>query len=213
MGWDVNDFATLLPNETSFAVWSLAAMIGFGLLGAAGFLRKSPDVIWAALAAAGLVAFLFGMFALAPDYLLASGWALLAFTAAAAQIILASFKKGDELAPALLLAGAALLATFAFDRLTHDIWLTLLIAGLAVAYALSSRIFATRHIGLLAGLLATLAELRLFVRHSGFATVSLCPGGNIGRSMAMGCPHLASGGQAAFLPMISTAVTASAWKA
>ena len=190
MGWDVNDFSTQLSGEAAFAAWSLSAMIGFGLLGAAGFLRKSPDVIWASLAAAAPVTFLFGMFALAPDYLLASNWALLAFAAAAAQIILASFKKGDELAPALLLAGAALLAIFAFDRLTHDIWLTLLIAGLAVAYALSSRIFATRHIGLLAGLLATLAELRLFVRHSGFANSEPLPWGQHWPLYGYGLPAL-----------------------
>jgi hypothetical protein len=78
MGWDGNDFSMQLPNEAAFAAWSLAAMIGFGMLGAAGFLRKTPDVIWAARAAAAPVAFLFGMFALAPDYLPASSWALLA---------------------------------------------------------------------------------------------------------------------------------------
>ena len=101
----------------------------------------------------------------------------MAFGIAAAQVLFAAVKRNDELSPALLLAGAGILALFGLDRLTSDIWLTLSIAALAVVYAMASRIFATRHIGLMAALLATLAEGRLFLRHSGFEGNAVLPWG------------------------------------
>lgn len=160
------------PNETQTFVWTFVALVGFGLLGAAGYLRKTPDLIWAALAAVVPPAFLFGIYFLTPHIWKSEIWALVAFAIAAFQVLLATVKRNDELSPALLLAGAGVLALFGFDKLASDIWLTLSIAALAIVYAMGSRIFATRHIGLMAVLLATLAEVRLFLRHSGL-------GGNV----------------------------------
>ena len=160
-----NDLAGEWPR---LATWSIAAMVGFGVFGAAGYLRKTPDVFWAALAAVTPAAFLFALYHLVPTCWPETSWALVATALALVQISLAWIKRQDELSPALLMAVSAMLAVFALDRFTTDIWLTLWVAGLAVVYALASRVFATRHIGLISGLLATLAELRLFLRHSGF---------------------------------------------
>ena len=180
--WIVLDFGSLHNVDTRFnsdnfqaMAWALLALMGFWLLGVAGYLRKSPNLVWTGLGSLAPVLFLFGIYFQMPEFFSPALWAGLAVLIAAAQICFAALKKNDELAPALLLASAAFLALFAFDRLTSDIWLTLAIAGLAVAFALSSRFFATRHIGLIAALLATLAEGRLFLRHSGFAGHDILP--------------------------------------
>ena len=165
------------PDVAHIMVWGFVALVGFGLLGAAGYLRKTPDLIWAALAAAAPPAFLLGLYLQMPHFWPSGMWALMAFGFATAQVLCAAVKRNDELSPALLLAGAGILALFGLDRLTSDIWLTLSIAALAVVYAMASRIFATRYIGLMAALLATLAEGRLFLRHSGFEGNAVLPWG------------------------------------
>ncbi|MEO9167601.1 MAG: DUF2339 domain-containing protein, partial [Aestuariivirga sp.] len=175
LSWGPDGYNLHAQNWPTIVAWTVAAILSFGLVGAAGYLRKSPDIIWAALAAAAPVLFFLELYALVPGYWSQNIWALLALSIAVGQVFLAWLKRDDELSPALLLGTTAILMLFAFDRWTSDIWLTLLIAGLALTYALLSRVFATRYIGFLAILLATIAELRLFLRHSGFSGNAALP--------------------------------------
>jgi uncharacterized membrane protein len=115
------------------------------------------------------VLFLFGAWARADFTLSETMWAVLA-CAVSAALGFAVLKLENNNAESrvarsieILVAGAAVLLVFAADRLFDGVWLTLVIAALAVVLAALTRRIALPNIAGIASAVASFAAVRLFV--------------------------------------------------
>ncbi|MBG1231694.1 DUF2339 domain-containing protein [Aestuariivirga litoralis] len=142
------------------------ALVGFSALGAAGFLRKSETFSWALLAAASPVLYILHGWLCSDAYLSAQSWAWISIAAAAALLGLAWLRREGGTPTALLIGASAILLVFAADRLTQNVWLVLVIAGLSMAYVLLQRLFASPAVARIAAALGAVASILLFARHT-----------------------------------------------
>ena len=145
------------------------ALAAFTAIGIAGLLRRADPRPWAALAAAAALLFLFGAWARADFVLGDTAWAVAGAGLAAALLAAAYALRPRLAAPEaglaidMLIAGAALLALFALDRLFDGLWYTLAAAGLAAAVAGATRLWPRPNVGGIASALASFVAVRLFV--------------------------------------------------
>lgn len=181
-----------------FRNWMALGLVGFGGLGALGYLRKEPPQVWAAIAAGSAFLFLFGLWTRV-DFLYANvTWAILAVVLAVALGALVQLRRGRigetsfYQAMSILTCGVALLLLFAADRLSHGLWLTLSLGVLALGFAYLSRPLPLRTVGWIASAFGSLAAVRLFVMREIWST---------GEALPLGAhwPILAYGGTAALL--------------
>ena len=155
------------PEAQRFLRWMLGAGAAFTFVGAAGVTLRSPKAAWGALG--GVVGFFFvwGAWARADFLLPEANWAIIATSFAVFQLLVTAVwsrrREGDGLGAGLLSAGAAALLVMALDRMLDGIWLTLGIAGLALAYAIFSAFLRPRLMGSITAAIATLATARLFL--------------------------------------------------
>lgn len=198
---DENGLWSTVPGLVApgvFRNWMALGLVGFGGLGAVGYLRKEPPQVWAVIAAGSAFLFLFGMWARV-DFLYSSGtWAVFAVVLAAALGSLVQLRRsriGETnlyVAMSILSGGIALLLLFAADRIFHGMWLTLSLGVLALGFAYVSRVLPLRTVGWIASAFGSLAAIRLFVMREIWST---------GEALPLG-PHwpiLAYGGTAALL--------------
>jgi uncharacterized membrane protein len=170
--FDEHGFWTTVPGliePPRFRNAMFLALAGFAGVGILGVLRKDDQRTWAALAAGAGVLFLFGAWARADFTLSETMWAVLA-CAVSAALGFAVLKLENNSAESrvarsieILVAGAAVLLVFAADRLFDGVWLTLVIAALAVVLAALTRRIALPNIAGIASAVASFAAVRLFV--------------------------------------------------
>ena len=164
--------AQLFINDTSnasrFFITMMFAGCAFTALGLAGVMRKQPGLPWSLLAASAPVTFVGGAWTRAGGLHSEMSWALIAGSAAAILLAVVVARKhkvetaADNLSSGLLAGGSATLLVFAAHRLFEGVPLSLLIAVMAFAYAMLTRIVPVRLLGSIAAALATLTALRLF---------------------------------------------------
>ena len=166
-----------------FRNWMFFAMSAFGLVGVAGYLRKTQTQPWAILTSGSVFLFLFGAWSRA-DFMMGEGvWASLAVVLAIILLSLAYLRRHSfdqpetEFSASVLLSGSALLFLFAFDRLFDDVWYTIAIAALAASFAGVSRAIPVRSAGVIASIAGTIATLRLFVAREFWAETTTLPWG------------------------------------
>jgi uncharacterized membrane protein len=158
-----------LVEPPRFVMWMAIAGGAFTALGFWGALKRERPIVWAMLAAFSAFAFLFGAWARAEFVMPDAPWIVIAAGLALAMLALAWLRKDDAAdiwnfaASDAALVSSALLALFMADRMFDGVWLTLAIAAIAAAYAYGSRILPAYAMGPIAGLVATLASLKLFV--------------------------------------------------
>ena len=157
------------PETMSFLRWMLAAAAAFTLAGIAGVLQRPRARNWGLLGGAAAFLFVWGAWARA-DFLLGNtSWTIVAagFALLLMAGVYAANRRADDasanLGASLLAAGAAALLVLALDRLFDRVWLTIAIAGLALAFAFASRVLKPKLLGAITAALATLATLRLFL--------------------------------------------------
>ena len=198
---DENGLWSTIPGLVApgiFRNWMALGLLGFGGLGALGYLRKTPPQIWAAIAAGSAFLFLFGMWARVDFLYNNATWAALAVVLAAALGALVQLRRGRigetnyYVAMSLLMGGVALLLLFAADRLSHGLWLTLSLGVLALGFALLSTKLPLRTVGWIASAFGSLAAVRLFVMREIWSTGMVLP-------LGPHWPVLAHGGSAALL--------------
>ncbi|MEO6608269.1 MAG: DUF2339 domain-containing protein, partial [Aestuariivirga sp.] len=198
---DENGLWSTVPGLVApgvFRNWMALGLLGFGGLGALGYLRKDPPHIWAAISAGSTFLFLFGMWARV-DFLYGNmTWAVIAVVLTAALGALVQLRRGRigetnfYIAMSILTGGAALLLLFAADRLSHGMWLTLSLGVLALGFAYVSRVLPLRTVGWIASAFGSLAAVRLFVMREIWSTGAVLP-------LGPHWPVLAYGGTAALL--------------
>ncbi len=149
--------------------WMLAAGAAFTALGLAGVFRKSPPVTWGILAAGSALLYLFGAWGRVDGLLSGTTWALLGAVAALVLLAAAWLRRDkiiandDNFTAGVLAIGSAGLLLFAEDRMLNGVWLTIGMAILAAAYALSTRTLMVKLLGPIAAALGSFTALRLFV--------------------------------------------------
>ena len=152
-----------------FLRWMLAVGTAFACLGLGGFFKKTPPVTWSILAAGAALLFVAGAWGRVDGLLSDSTWAVIGLAAAAALLVAVWLRRGQiseaasNLAAGILATGAAGLLLFSEDRMLDGMWLTIGMAGLAAAYAFSTRSLAVKLLGPIAAAFGSLTTLRLFV--------------------------------------------------
>ncbi len=182
MGWqevstqnwamDENGMWSTVPGLIApplFRNWMFLALAAFSGIGAYGYWRNAVPQPWAILASGSAFIFLFGAWARA-DFVMGQGaWATIAAALAAALFALVYLRRQtitdpvQEFSSGVLLAGAALLALFALDRMFDGVWYTIAIAVLAAGVAWITRFMPARFMGAIASFLSSLATVRLFI--------------------------------------------------
>lgn len=155
------------PETERFLRWMLGAGGAFTLAGALGVLGRPWKRQWGALGGGAAALFLAAAWARADFMFTAQNWALLAAGSALFLLLVTLLwsrrAAGDDLGAGFLALGAAALSVFALWRVTDGVWLTLAIAGLALAFGVLSLVLRPRLMGPVTAGLASLAAIRLFV--------------------------------------------------
>jgi uncharacterized membrane protein len=159
----------LVSHASPFLGWMGGVGVALTLAGLAGTLRHKLKSPWSLTAAGSAFLFATGAWSRAPIEYGNSTWFTIAAVSAAVLLLfvyakrqLAEDTEGNR-ALGILTVGSAALLVFALDRLLDNIWLTLAIAGLALAYALLATTLRVWLIGPIAAALGSLATIRLFV--------------------------------------------------
>jgi len=152
-----------------FLAWSLAAGAVLALAGGIGARFAPAPVAWASLGAGASIVFLFIAWARVSDLHGETYWAVVAAVFAAVLLGLVALGRArhgephPNLASGLLSVGVAALLVFTFDRLFDDIWLTLAIAVLGLAFAALCGGLRVTLQAPIAAALGSLVTLRLFI--------------------------------------------------
>ncbi len=160
--------SVLLGEAPQFLRWMIGAGLAFTALGIAGFFKKTPILVWAALGAGSAVMFIFGAWARVDALMSNTSWVLLAVVLAAALLASVWMKRGASLTPeadfaaGIFCVGSAALLLFAADRLFDGVWLSLAVAFLALFYAVLTRGLPVKLLGAIAAGFGTLTAIRLF---------------------------------------------------
>ncbi|MCB1379905.1 MAG: DUF2339 domain-containing protein [Alphaproteobacteria bacterium] len=162
-------FSVPAAAAAQFLRWMLAAAVALGLAGVAGSLFNASPRPWGLAGAAAAFLFIWGAWARIDLLLTDQVWAAVA-AILAIVLLCAVWLTRDQAwgtarngAAGFLAAGAAAVLVFALDRMLDDVALTLAIAALAAAFALSTRVLSAWLIGPVTTALATLTTLRLFI--------------------------------------------------
>ncbi len=156
-------------EATRFLNSMLGAAAVFTAVGCLGCKMQSSPRNWGLMAGASAALFVTGAWARVSDLVSESNWALLAAGFAAALLGTAWLGRGRHeeqdfnLASGFLSIGAALLLVFSLFRLLDNIWLTLAIAALALAFAIAAGPMRVKLQGPIAAALGSFVTLRLFV--------------------------------------------------
>lgn len=202
MAWREAAFHVLVMDETGlwssiasegphpqFLNWMLGAAVTITLIGAAGtWLRPRPE-IWAGMGGASAFLFIFGAWSRV-SILTDSLWALIAAVLAAGLLAVVWFGRARQAESATGLSlGAAPLAPppcWCFRRRRFDhLWLTLVIAALALGFAVLTVVMRVKLQAMLAVALATLSTIRLYVARELWFDDRSLPLVSTGPSMAM----------------------------
>jgi uncharacterized membrane protein len=160
--------SVLLGDAPQFLRWMIGAGLAFTALGIAGFFKKTPILVWAALGAGSAAIFTFGAWARVDALMSNASWVVLAVALAAALLASVWVKRGAsvtseaDLAAGVFCVGSAALLLFAADRLFDGVWLSLAVAFLALFYALLTRGLPVKLLGAIAAGFGTLTTIRLF---------------------------------------------------
>ncbi|HRX37133.1 MAG TPA: DUF2339 domain-containing protein, partial [Aestuariivirga sp.] len=161
------------PAAAQYLRWMLGAAVLFTLVGCLGTWLKPKPLLWGGLGGASAFLFVFAAWSRADSLLSATSWVVIAAAFAAGLLAAATAGKARHeqhpeagLASGLLSIGAALLLLFAADRLFDQVWFTLAIAVLALAFAVMASVMRVMLQSSIAAGFGTLVTIRLFVsRH------------------------------------------------
>ncbi len=172
---DENGLWSSIPGGAApeFLRWMLGTGLALSIIGCLGARLKPAPVLWAAIGSAAAVFFVTGAWARVDVLVSPMAWALIAIAVAAGLLTTAYFARNRHdaeplvnFASGLLSIGAALLLLFAADRWFDAVWLSLVIAALALLFAVLAGHMRVTLQGLIAAGFGSLTTLRLFVsRH------------------------------------------------
>lgn len=156
------------PEVSRYFRWTLFTGTALTIAGLAGLKAKRGHWLWALMASGSALLFIAAAWGRADSQMAEGAWAVIAAISAAVLLaaakLLTAEQNGDgNLAGGILAAGAALLLTFAADRLFDGVWLTLALAVLAAAYAWGSSLLRAYLMGPITSAFATMVTLKLFV--------------------------------------------------
>ena len=172
---DENGLWSSIPGGASpeFLRWMLGTGLALTIVSCLGARLKPTPILWGAMGAAAAALFVTGAWARVDALLSPTTWALIAIAFAAGFLATAFVSRNRHeaepqanLASGLLSIGAALLLLFAADRWFDTVWLSLVIAALALLFAVLAGHMRVTLQGSIAAAYGSLTTLRLFVsRH------------------------------------------------
>jgi uncharacterized membrane protein len=156
------------PEVSRYLRWTLFTGVALTLAGLAGLRAKGGHWLWALMASGSALLFIAAAWGRADSQMAEGAWAAIAVISAivllaAAKLLTADHNVDGNRAGGILAAGAALLLTFAADRLFDGVSLTLAMAVLAAVYAYGSSMLRAYLMGPITSALATVVTLKLFL--------------------------------------------------